>query len=160
MEENSHAARLECPACGATHEPDARYCPSCGADLARECPACGALNPLIARKCLVCGQEMEILDPLFARVTGARGDWLRQIREEAPAIKAQEEAASQSRLTEMWAAEARRREALAQAQAEQERQQRIIITVTIAIVAFVIVVVLIALAVTMSRTPGPYFYPY
>jgi predicted amidophosphoribosyltransferase len=146
-----------CPVCGAPYELDARHCPSCGVDLVRECPACGALNPSVAGKCLVCGQEMEILDSLFERVTGTRADWLRQVREEAPAIKAQEKAASQARLAEMWAAETRRRETLAQARAERDRQQRIIVTVTVSTVVLVVVAVLIALAVILGRTPSPYF---
>jgi len=100
---------------------------------------------------------MEILDSLFARMTGTWADWLRQAREGAPVIKAQEEAASQARLADMWAAETRRRDALAQARAERDRQQRIIVTVTVSIVALVIVAILIALAIVMSRTPSPYF---
>jgi len=147
-----------CPVCGAAYEPDARCCPSCGAELVRECPACGALNPSVARKCLVCGQEMEILESLFARVTGTRTDWLRHVREKTPAIRAQQETASQARLADMWADEARRREDLARARAERDRQQRIIVTVTVAIVAIVVVAALIALAITVSRTPSPYFY--
>lgn len=140
-----------CPVCGAACEPGARYCPSCGVDLARECPACGAPNPLLARKCLACGQELEILDALFDRVTGTRADWLRQVREEAPAIKAQEEAASRARLAEMWAADERRREALARAQAERERQERILVVVTLVIVALVIIVVLATWAIVSGR---------
>jgi len=149
-----------CPVCGAACEPDARHCPSCGADLVRACPACGALNPSVAHKCPVCGQEMEILGPLFTRVTATRADWLRQVREEAPAVKAQQEEGSRARLAEMWATEARRREALAQAQAERDRQQRTIVTVTVAIVVFVIVAVLVVLVIGMSRTQGPHFYPF
>jgi len=103
---------------------------------------------------------MEMLDSLFSRVTGTRADWLRQVREEAPTIKNQEEVASQARLAGMWAADARRREALARARAERDRQQRIIVTVTVAIVALVIVVVLVTLAITMSRTQSPYFYSF
>ncbi len=156
MREDLHSERT-CYFCGAVYEPDALHCSSCGADLVRECPACGAPNPLVARKCLVCGQEMEILESLFSRVTGTRTDWLRQVREEAPGVKAQQEAASQVRLAEMWSAEVRRREDLARAQAERDRQQRIIITVTVAIVAIVIVVVLVALAITMSLTQSPHF---
>lgn len=156
MREDLHSERT-CHFCGTVYEPDARHCSSCGADLVRECPACGAPNPLVARKCLVCGQEMEILESLFSRVTGTRTDWLRQVREEAPDIKAQQETASQARLAEMWAAEVRRREDLARAQAERDRQQRIIVTVTVAIVAIVIVVILVALAIMMSLTQSPHF---
>lgn len=149
-----------CLVCGAAYEPDALRCPSCGADLVRECPACGAANSLVTGKCLVCGQEMEILDPLFARVTGTQGDWLRQVREEASTIKARQEAASKARLSGMWAAEMHRREALAQARAERDRQQRIIVAITVAIVVFVIIAVLVALVITTSRTPSPHFYLY
>jgi hypothetical protein len=87
-------------------------------------------------------------------VTGTRADWLRQVREEAPAIKAQEEATSQTRLAEMWDAEARRRETLAQAQVEQKRQERPIVAVAIAVVVIVIIAVLVALAI-MTRGPAP-----
>ena len=159
MKDRSHVERT-CPFCGGACELDARHCPSCGADLVRECPACGALNPSVARKCQVCGQVMEILDSLFARVTGTRVDWLRQVREEAPAIKAEQEEASQARLADMWAAEERRREELARARAERDRQQRIIVGVTVAIVTIVVVAVLVALVIAVSRTPGPSFHPF
>ncbi len=143
-----------CSVCGAAYEPDAHRCPSCGAELVRECPDCGAPNPLLARKCMACGQRLEILESLFNRVTGTRGDWLRQVREEAPAIKVQQEAMSQARLAEMWSTEARRRETLAQAQVEQKRQERFIVAVAIAVVAIVITAVLVALAI-MTHGPAP-----
>ncbi len=143
-----------CPVCGAAYEPGAHRCPSCGAELVRECPACGAPNPLLARKCLACGQRLEILEALFDRVTGTRADWLRQVGEEAPAIKVQEEAASQTRLAEMWSSEARRRETLAQAQVEQKRQERFIVAVAIAVAVIIIIAVLVALAI-MPRGPAP-----
>lgn len=142
-----------CPVCGATYEPGARRCPSCGIELVHECPSCGAPNPLLGRKCLACGQELEILESLFARVTGASADWLRRVHEEAPAIKAQEEAASRARLAEMWAAEARRREVLAQVQAERERQERILATVAVATVVVIIAMLVILAMVTGSPAP-------
>jgi hypothetical protein len=148
-----------CPECGAACDPGARYCPTCGADLVRTCRACGALNPRSARRCMACGQELGTLEALFARVTGERADWLRQVREQAPAIKDQEELASQVRLAEMRAAEGGRREVLAQARAERDRQQRIIVAATVAVVAIVIVVALIAFVITVSGTPSPCFYP-
>jgi t-SNARE complex subunit (syntaxin) len=108
---------------------------------------------------MVCGQELEVLEALFARVARDRTDWLRDVREQAPAIKAQEELASQARLAEMRAAEARQREALALAQVERDRQQRIIVAIAVAAVVLVIVVALIAFAITVSGTPSPCFYP-
>ncbi|MBL7064643.1 MAG: zinc ribbon domain-containing protein [Anaerolineae bacterium] len=141
-----------CPQCGMAYEPGVYRCPSCGADLERECPVCGALNPPLAPECLACGQRLEILGPLFDRVTGTRTDWLNQAREEASGIKAQEEAASQTRLAEMWATESSRREDLAQAQTERDRQERIIVAVTVVAVVLVIIVVLITLIIV---TGGP-----
>jgi len=148
-----------CPTCGAFYEPGSHQCPSCGADLVLECPACGAPNPPYARQCVVCGQEMDILDTLFTRVTGSRADWLRDLREEATKAKAQQEAESQARLADMWAAEARYREALAQSRSERERQQRIIVTVTISIVAVVVLAILITLAIAMSQGTNPHVCP-
>lgn len=148
-----------CSVCGAAYDPGARRCPACGTDLLRKCPACSALNPSVVDRCLVCGQEMGILESLFDRVTRKRGDWLNYAREEAPTVKAQQEAASEARLAEMWAAERRRREALAQARAERDRQQRIIVATTVVIVAVVVVVAIVALVITMNRASGPCLYP-
>ena len=142
-----------CPACGAAHEPDAFYCPSCGDLLVRECPACAAPNPLLARQCVTCGQRLEILDALFSRVALTNTDWLRERRQEAPSVKAEEETASQARIAEMWAIEARRREALAQARAERDRQQRIIVSVAVGVVALAIVAVLVTLALVTRDIP-------
>ena len=142
-----------CLVCGATYEPDASNCLSCDADLTRECSACGTMNPLLASKCMVCGQGLDVVDAMLARVTRRPADQQRRVREEAARVKAQEEAASQDRLAEMWTAEKRRREALAQAQAERNRQQRTIVTVTVAIVV-IVVVVIIAVVIVTSSAPG------
>ena len=147
-----------CPECGAGCDPGAHYCPTCGADLVRTCRACGALNPWSARRCMACGQDLETLDALFDRVTGQTADWLREVRERASYVKAQEELASQARLAEMRSAEVRRLEALAQAQAERDRQQHIIVATTVAVVALVVVVALVALAITMRSTPDSLLY--
>jgi ribosomal protein L40E len=144
-----------CPECGAAYEPGARYCPTCGADLVRECRACGAQNPPSARRCTACGQDLNVLDALFARATGETAHWLRQTREEATAVKAQQEAASQARLAEMWAAEQRRREELAQAQAERDRQMRILWGVA-AVLFFIVAVIIIVAAVLNNLSPAPF----
>jgi len=146
-----------CPDCGAACGAGAQYCPTCGADLVRTCPACGARNPRTLQRCMACGHDLVTLDALFERVTGQATDWLREAREQAPAIKAQEESASQARLAEMRSADARRRETLAQARAERDRQQRIVVAVTVFVVALVIVVALISLVTTMRMTPSSHF---
>jgi len=101
-----------------------------------------------------------MLEALFARATLATADWLQQQRDKAPAIKAQQEAASQARLAKMWAVEERRREELARAQSERDRQQGIIITATVVIVAVLVIAALVVVALTVSRTPSPRFYPF
>jgi len=134
-----------CPNCGAPCEPTALYCPSCDSDLSRECPACSALNPPLARECLRCGQRLDVLDSLFSRVTGVGNEWLREVREGSPALKAQQQSASHARLTGMWADETHRREALARSEAERDRQERILIAATI-VVAILLVIAIVALA--------------
>jgi len=123
-----------------------------------ECPNCGsssfATNPDGSVMCNYCHAVYEppggqVLDQLFERVTTTRTDWLRQVREEASAIKAQDEAASQARLAEMWATDERRREAIAQARAERDRQQRVMWSV--ALVVIVIFVVLVIVAIVIGR---------
>ncbi|MEE8390864.1 MAG: zinc ribbon domain-containing protein [Anaerolineae bacterium] len=149
-----------CPDCGTPYAPDDRRCVSCGTDLLHECLSCGALNPLAVLQCQACGQNIGVLGSLFDRVTGTRGDWLNQVRESAPAIKAQQEAASEAQLAEMWAVERRRREALARAQAERDRQQRFIFTALGIVVAIIIVGTLVAVVISLTRAPAPSPYPF
>ena len=149
-----------CSTCGATYEPGAYHCPVCGADLARECRACGALNPLSARACSACGYALDMVDAMLVRATKGTADRLQELREDATAIKAQEEAASQARLTEMWAVEARQRDALARAQTERERQERMLITAAVVIVAVIVVAVLVMLAIEALHAPGSVPLPY
>lgn len=103
---------------------------------------------------------MGILGSLFNRVTTTRDDWLKQVREEAPTLKAQQEAASEAHLGEMWAIERHRRETLAHARAERDRQQRFIIAVASILVAAVVITIIIAVVVLLTRTPGPSPYRF
>lgn len=92
---------------------------------------------------------------MFARAIGGPAYWLQQTREEAAAIKAHEEAASQARLAEMWAAEQRRLEELARAQVERDRQMRILWR-AVAILFFIVVVIIVT-AIVLNQSPHPYF---
>src|SRR6266568_4604857 len=53
------ASELSCPTCAAANPPEARFCTSCGASLARSCPSCGAESPPQARFCMSCGAVLE-----------------------------------------------------------------------------------------------------
>ncbi len=142
-----------CPACGLPCRISDYQCPRCGAEISRPCPHCGALNPPETTTCLVCRQEVGVLGPLFERVVRRRGDWLDETRTEAERIKAQEEAASQARMAQMWEIEERRLEALARARAERERQHRILWAIT-AVIFLIIVVFIIAMTVLTAHS-GP-----
>lgn len=155
MSTQADPEELTCPNCGETYEPGFRHCPHCGTPLAYECPACGALNPVLARRCSACQQELEILDSLFTRITTQPwGDWQRELRGEANALKEELEAASQAHLARMWETDRQYREELAQARAEQERQQRIIVGVAVGLVALAVLAVLIALLIVIGPA-GP-----
>ncbi|HEX6586708.1 MAG TPA: adenylate/guanylate cyclase domain-containing protein [Solirubrobacterales bacterium] len=47
-----------CPNCAAQNPARARFCMSCGAELAPICPSCGAENPSGAKFCIECGSPL------------------------------------------------------------------------------------------------------
>jgi class 3 adenylate cyclase/tetratricopeptide (TPR) repeat protein/type II secretory pathway predicted ATPase ExeA len=47
-----------CPNCAAQNPERARFCMSCGAELAALCPSCGAENPAGAKFCIECGSSL------------------------------------------------------------------------------------------------------
>src|SRR5690348_6609158 len=47
-----------CPSCGAENPERARFCMSCGSELAPQCPNCGAENPVGAKFCIECGTTL------------------------------------------------------------------------------------------------------
>ncbi len=162
MISGAHCGRLECPGCGSfsfSVEPDGRlvcdYCQTAYTLPGQVCPVCGAQNPSAAHQCIACGHNLGVLDAVFTRATGEPAYWLHQTRTEAAAVKAQEEAASQKRLAEMWAIERRRREELAQAQAERDRQARILWGIVVAFF-FIVALVVIIVAVLTNAGPHPY----
>ena len=56
---------MNCPACGAENDGDAKFCRSCGTPLSqdRACPVCGAPNPADALYCQNCGTRMDGVCP-------------------------------------------------------------------------------------------------
>ncbi|MGZ5323355.1 MAG: AAA family ATPase [Solirubrobacterales bacterium] len=52
------AAGRSCPSCAAENPGRARFCMSCGAELAPRCPNCGAEGPPGARFCIECGGDL------------------------------------------------------------------------------------------------------
>src|SRR5918995_6993085 len=70
-----------CPSCRAEIDPDARFCPSCGAALVSTCPSCGSETRVGAQFCASCGHRLDLAVPkeeerklvtvLFADLTGS-----------------------------------------------------------------------------------------
>ncbi|NND83661.1 MAG: zinc ribbon domain-containing protein, partial [Acidimicrobiia bacterium] len=50
-----YARPVECAACGATNDAEARFCSSCGSQLALACPSCGHPNDGASNFCNRCG---------------------------------------------------------------------------------------------------------
>jgi hypothetical protein len=101
-----------------------------------------------------------MLNLLFDRTSKKRADWLQEVRTDAVALKAQQEAVSKARREEMWEIERRRRADLARMQAERDRQQRIMFTVLGLIIAAIIICVGIAMANALTQSPAPPLYPF
>src|SRR5919108_2750107 len=59
-----------CPSCSAQNPERARFCMSCGAELAPVCPSCGAQNPAGARFCIECGTALTAAEPASAQAAG------------------------------------------------------------------------------------------
>jgi class 3 adenylate cyclase/tetratricopeptide (TPR) repeat protein len=51
---------MDCPSCGHSNPPDARFCGGCGTPLTGSvsCPSCGAANPAGQRFCTACGSAL------------------------------------------------------------------------------------------------------
>src|SRR5262245_21048257 len=103
---------MRCVGCETSNAPDARFCISCGAALARPCPSCNNANMVTARFCAQCGhalgessaQKPQVADAalkqitvFFADVEGSTGlieslDPEAAAKRLAPAIDAMQEA--------------------------------------------------------------------
>ncbi|MGH2984343.1 MAG: AAA family ATPase [Solirubrobacterales bacterium] len=60
-----------CQKCGAENPERARFCMSCGTELAPSCPRCGAENPAGAKFCIECGTALGAPLPASAEALGA-----------------------------------------------------------------------------------------
>src|ERR1041384_33886 len=101
-----------CPRCERVNPAGAEHCEICRQVLTRVCPNCQSKNWSGADRCTQCGQSLDALEFVARR-------WLTDVRSEqqqqAPGIKAQEEAASQRRMAQMLEMEERRQHALNEA---------------------------------------------
>src|SRR3954466_4110601 len=70
----SMEGRRACPNCAADNPERARFCMSCGAELAPRCPECGAENPTGAKFCMECGTGLSDAIPAAGVATPAAGE--------------------------------------------------------------------------------------
>jgi hypothetical protein len=97
--------------------------------------------------------DPDLLDSLIGRAQESAADRLDRQMRESPEIKAQEEAASQSRLEQMWMQEHARQQAIARQQAEQRRQEQMLVRYVI-IGAVILVLIVIAVTLLLSLLGG------
>lgn len=118
-------AGLVCPDCEWVNADfEAEACARCRRGLRRQCPGCSAANWSGADHCAACGRSLDAVAVLGARLAGDSARRLNALAREAGAIKAREAEASQRRLAQLEAIEARRQALLADAARRRDRQQR------------------------------------
>ncbi|MBI3359534.1 MAG: zinc ribbon domain-containing protein [Chloroflexi bacterium] len=113
-----------CPKCNHANREGVVHCDNCGETLIRTCSACQHKNWIGAEYCANCGRPLDILEYVSSRYKQSVSERLAQAREMANVIKAEEEAASQRRMNELWEIERRRKMAEAEAAARQAARDR------------------------------------
>ena len=143
------AAHWSCPFCQAENELDAPACQRCGRALRQVCPRCQTINPVKAAACLACGLAFDTMGHIAAREELRYMDRFTHRAADISGVKAAEQAQSQQRMDQMWAADQQRRAALVknkQAQRRQERQlmSAALIGLALALIAVIVIAVLSA----------------
>jgi hypothetical protein len=138
-----------CPQCEEVNAPQAEQCAACRVPLFRACPACGARNWAGAAACSACGGALDLVEFVSAKW---RSDFREDLKREAPALKAQEDAASQVRMGAMLAQEERRQQALQQAAARQQaRQAQLLTFAMLGVGIFIVVIVIVLVVAALTR---------
>lgn len=139
------AARV-CTRCGHYNDEAARHCSVCGAQVLRDCPACGWDNWVLADHCIQCGRNLDLIDQMARRLELDTRAMQERRRGDIAALKAEEERASQQRMSVFLEAERQRQEDLARARAaRQARDRQMFALLGAAIVFFVVIAVLLML---------------
>jgi hypothetical protein len=113
-----------CPVCLAYQQHEGTLCISCGAPLTRTCQNCFTANWSGAESCNVCGDAIDIIAIIGYKGKLATARRLNKQMDQAQAIKAAEELASNKRMTEMLAIEEARQAQIRQRMAKQKSQER------------------------------------
>ena len=135
-----------CPRCERVNPPGAEHCEICRQALIRVCPQCQSKNWSGLDRCTQCGQALDALEFVARR-------WLTDVRSEqqqqAPGIKAQEEASSQRRIAQMMEMEARRQKALNEAATLQAARERRMMTWVFVGAGFMFLIIIVAVIVSL-----------
>jgi len=94
-----------------------------------------------------------VLEHIASRRAETTADRIVRLQSSMTSVKEEAEQASQARLSEMWARDNARLEAMAKAKAKQQRQERLLWAIaTIAILAVLITIVALTLVAPWLRT--------
>jgi len=136
-----------CPRCERVNPVGAEHCEICREALTRICPKCQSKNWSGADRCIQCGQSLDALEFVARR-------WLTDVRAEqqqqAPALKAQAEAASQRRMGQMLDMEERRQQALNEAATLQAARERRMMTWVLIGVGLMALIILIGIILSLA----------
>lgn len=139
-----------CPHCQHINPEGAQHCQNCGEALIRTCQKCEHKNWIGAEYCANCGQPLDILEFVSQRHKQSVAERLDQARGTANALKAEEEAASQRRLQELWEIERRRQREVAEAAARQAaRDRQTIQMIVVGVIVFGVALVIAGLVLAL-----------
>ncbi len=133
-----------CPNCEEVSPLGAEHCAACGSALVRACPHCGARNWAGSERCGQCGQAIDLVEFVSAKW---RTDFREDLKKDAAALKAQEDAASQVRMGAMLAQEEQRQKLLQAAMARQAARQNQLLTYAMLGVGVFVVIVIVGVVV-------------
>ncbi|HNT75497.1 MAG TPA: zinc ribbon domain-containing protein [Anaerolineae bacterium] len=133
-----------CPRCGTYEAHETAFCRQCGMPLSRRCPQCQTLNWIGDEYCRQCGAALDILEIIVHRHNESTQQRLYTHLEDAPRLKAEEEAALQVRRERMMEQD-RQRQIAIQRRIEERRARDKKLLNGMLVAAAVIVLILIAI---------------
>ena len=140
-----------CPHCEYVSLAGAEACGNCRQALARACPKCGTRNWSGAETCRHCAASLDPVARLSNRYGVDPAARFNEQQHSSRAIKLEEEQASQHRLAELNAIEARRQANLRASQQKKAAEQRVTLIGTAAIVFVIVAAVAVSAILTGLR---------
>lgn len=134
-----------CPNCNAYHQKEQPFCSECGEAISRVCLKCQTMNWVGDEYCKQCGAGMDIFDLLQKSYAQTTADRLNEQMAGAQQIKAQEQKASELRMSKMMADEQRRLKELARHRAALRlKDQQLFLVVGLVLLFVILIAILIS----------------